>query len=112
MDQTPGGSQRNQRQSHDTQTKGAGGNITFLSAYALTADGRQATKKQFYDTMAKTIEEGGNFPYVGGVSNAKLYERQSHEEDIIGQHILKRKGYLAEEICDNTRDNRSRFAEL
>ena len=45
--------------------KGAGGNITFLSAYATTVDGKQTEKEKFYNTMAKAIEEeGGNFLYI------------------------------------------------
>ena len=67
--------------------------ITFLSAYAPTAESKEKDKDKFYDELAAATEEKGSFLYFGGVFNASLYERQSHEQEEIREHIInKNKG--------------------
>ena len=50
--------------------RGAGGTITFLSAYyAPTADIKEKEKDAFCDDLAAaTEEEKGSFIYIGGTS--------------------------------------------
>ena len=95
------------------KSEGARRDITFLSTCAPTADSKEKDKDSFYGCLAKTIEEEkGNILYIGGEFNARLYERQTHEKEEIGKHIIERKRYLLDGITENTRDNRNRFMEF
>ena len=49
---------------------------------------------------------------VAGDFNARIYEVQPDEKTFIGTNIIKRTGYLAKGIADNTKDNRARFVEF
>ena len=64
----------------------------FMSVYASTADSKEKDKDRFRDTLAKAVEEEkGSFMYIGGDFNARLYERQAHEKEELGERVLERK---------------------
>ena len=79
--------------------RGAGGAITFLSAYAPTADSKEKENDAVYDDLAAaTEEEKGSFIYIGGDFNARLYETESHQREEIGEYIIKRAFHKIQQI--------------
>ena len=74
---------------------------------------KEKGKDKFYDELASATEnEKGSFLYIGGDFNARLFERQSHEQEEIGTYLITREEHLTEGIADNTRNNRRGFMEF
>ena len=91
-----------------------GGDIHFVSVYAPPADHKLQKKEAFYDELSQTIAQLHGIIYIGGDFNARLYEILEHEEEVLGQNIVLRKGYVTTQekgkgIGENTRENRDLF---
>jgi len=64
--------------------------ITFISAYAPTADKTTEQKEKFYKPLIKEIEKAKKKGpvYIGGDFNARVQMKANPEEYGIGYHVF------------------------
>ena len=89
------------------------GKLALTATYGPTAESKENIKNLYWEELAQEMEANKNcIRIVAGDFNARIYEVQPDEKASIGANIIKRTGYLAKEISENTKDNRSRFVEF
>ena len=89
------------------------GKLALTATYGPTAESKENIKKLYWEELAQEMEANKNcIRVVAGDFNARIYEVQPDEKPFIGTNIIKRAGYLAKGIADNTKGNRDRFVEF
>ena len=72
-----------------------GGDLTFICAYALTANSLPDKKDQFYEDISDLLSGISGAYYIRGNMNARLYNRKEEDEQAIGPYCLWRaEGYI------------------
>jgi len=88
--------------------------ITFISAYAPTADKTTEQKEKFYKPLIKEIEKAKKKGpvYVGGDFNARVQMKANPEEYGIGYHVFDPEKITLEDQLEPVAESREMFVNM